>query len=252
MYENFFLLFSIGDAEEKIPYSIGVHQGDNLAPLLFLLFFQATIDSLKKKWESEQIKCPEFHRFQDTKKGKPRGRLRGQGKAKGTTFDFWKSLYADDGAFLFETRSDLEKGTKLIYEHFRKFGLQMHIGENGKESKTEAVVFKAAGTNYEDYDTSAVEVGTGYITYTKTFKYLGSIISHDLSDTPDIENCITQARKALNTLMPHVFRNSHLSLRVKKLLYLAIPINLVLWGCESWTLKHTDMKKIQVFHSSAI
>ena len=128
----------------------------------------------------------------------------------------------------------------------------MHIGENGKESKTEAVVFKAAGTNYKDYDTSTVEVGTGYITYTKTFKYLGSIISYDLSDTPDIENRIIQARKALNTFMPHVFRNSHLSLRVKKLLYLAIPINLVLWGCESWALKHTDMKKIQVFHSSAI
>eukprot|EP00957_Ditylum_brightwellii_P095730 7293907-Ditylum_brightwellii.AAC.1 len=79
----------------------------------------------------------------------------------------------------------------------------MHIGENKKESKTEAVVFKAAGTNYDNYDTSIVEVGTGYITYTKTFKYLGSIISHDLSGTSDIENPITQAQKALNKLMSH-------------------------------------------------
>eukprot|EP00957_Ditylum_brightwellii_P013195 996269-Ditylum_brightwellii.AAC.1 len=79
----------------------------------------------------------------------------------------------------------------------------MHIGENGKESKTEAIVFKATGTNYNNYDTSTVEVGIGYITYINAFKYLGSIISHDLSDASDIENCITQSRKALNTLIPH-------------------------------------------------
>ena len=35
------------------------------------------------------------------------------------------------------------------------------MGENGKESKTEAVVFEAAGTKYDDYDTTAVEVDTG-------------------------------------------------------------------------------------------
>eukprot|EP00957_Ditylum_brightwellii_P038359 2899760-Ditylum_brightwellii.AAC.1 len=78
----------------------------------------------------------------------------------------------------------------------------MHIGENGKESKTEAVVFEAAGTNYDDYDTSTAVVDTGYITYTKAFKYLCSTISHDLSDTSGIKNYSTQAQKALNTLMP--------------------------------------------------
>jgi len=252
MYEDFYLIFTVGEAEERIPYTIGVHQGDNLAPLLFLLFFQAAIDSLKKEWEKEQIKCPEFKRFPDTQKGVPRGRLRGQGKANGKIFDFWKSLYADDGAFLFETRNDLEKGAKLIYTHFRRFGLQMHIGENGKESKTEAVVFTAAGIPYDDYDTSPVPVGPGYITYTRQFKYLGSIVSHDLSDTHDVENRILQEQKALNALMSNVFRNSHLSLHVKKLLYMAIPINLLLWGCKSWALKQSDQDKIQRFHSKGI
>ena len=33
---------------------------------------------------------------------------------------------------------------------------------------------------------------------------------------------------------------------------MAIPINLLLWGCESWALKQSDRDKIQRFHSKAI
>ena len=48
LYENFHLIYKNRSAEEFIKYIIGVHQGNNLAPLLFNLFFQAAIDSLKK------------------------------------------------------------------------------------------------------------------------------------------------------------------------------------------------------------
>ena len=36
------------------------------------------------------------------------------------------------------------------------------------------------------------------------------------------------------------------------MLYLAIPINLLLWGSETWALKDSDWKSLQVFHTKAI
>ena len=54
-------------------------------------------------------------------------------------------LYVDDGAFAFETRRELEIGANLVFTHFARFGLQMHIGSSSKPSKTECVFFPAPG-----------------------------------------------------------------------------------------------------------
>ena len=61
MYQDFELTFSVGDADAIIPYTIGVHQGDNLAPILLNLYFQATVKSLAATWKDEHsIATPEF------------------------------------------------------------------------------------------------------------------------------------------------------------------------------------------------
>eukprot|EP00957_Ditylum_brightwellii_P067804 5146596-Ditylum_brightwellii.AAC.1 len=36
------------------------------------------------------------------------------------------------------------------------------------------------------------------------------------------------------------------------MLYMAIPLNLLLWGCKMWALKEKDWKLLQVFHSTFI
>ena len=45
----------------------------------------------------------------------------------GTIFELLSVLYVDDGAFTFEDRAQIEKGVELIFSHFTKFGLEMHI-----------------------------------------------------------------------------------------------------------------------------
>eukprot|EP00957_Ditylum_brightwellii_P149308 11371301-Ditylum_brightwellii.AAC.1 len=67
----------------------------------------------------------------------------------------------------------------------------MHIGTNGtnKDSKTEAVMFPPPGMTTSQFDTSPVPIGTtGYITFCKEFKYLGSYVTSDLNDTFDVKN----------------------------------------------------------------
>ena len=38
----------------------------------------------------------------------------------------------------------------------------------------------------------------------------------------------------------------------KYLLFMAIPINQLLWGCESWALKETSLKDIDIFITQSI
>mgnify|MGYP003333642019 FL=1 len=251
MYLDFELTFSVGKTKMKIPYTIGVHQGDNLAPILFNIFFQAAIDTLSSQWTTHQIQKPTFKWFPSERQG----RLRNQNvTAIGQSFEMWKSLYVDDGAFLFTSRQELEKGGNIIYKHFLKFGLTMHIGKDGsyKDSKTEAVHFASPTEPQHNINTSPVKIDNGYITYTSNFTYLGSILSSDLDDSTDINNRIKQATRAFGAMSNGIFKNPFLSTHSKKLLYLAIPINLLLWGCETWAVKKSDWKKLQAFHTTCI
>eukprot|EP00957_Ditylum_brightwellii_P155104 11806849-Ditylum_brightwellii.AAC.1 len=64
MYRGFALKFTVGATTKEIPYTIGVHQGDNLAPLLFNIFFQAALDSLESVWD---VPVPKFWYFPTAK-----------------------------------------------------------------------------------------------------------------------------------------------------------------------------------------
>ena len=76
---------------------------------------QAAVESLAATWESDQyVTAPKFQWFP-----KDKCRLRIQRKAKGVEFRFWKSVFVNNGAFLFGNRLDLEKGANAIYLHFK-------------------------------------------------------------------------------------------------------------------------------------
>ena len=62
-----------------------------------------------------------------------------------TLFEIFCMLYVNDEAFAFETSKDMEIGSNLVFQHFNRFGLQIHIGSKSKLSKTEFVFFPAPG-----------------------------------------------------------------------------------------------------------
>eukprot|EP00957_Ditylum_brightwellii_P091984 7003541-Ditylum_brightwellii.AAC.1 len=78
MYSGFSLKSTVGEATKEIPYTIGVHQGDDLAPLLFNIFFQAALDSLEKVWLEHSLLIPMFRYFPMAKSGKFRSWIQGQ------------------------------------------------------------------------------------------------------------------------------------------------------------------------------
>ena len=73
--------------------------------------------------------------------------------------------------------------TNAIYDHLRKFGLLMHVGTDGKRSKTEAMYCPARNEDYGDGNTSDLVLDCGgTVSFTEKFVYLGSLLHRDLTD----------------------------------------------------------------------
>ena len=62
----------------------------------------------------------------------------------------------------------------MLYEHFKTFGLTMHIGHDGKKSKTEAMYISPnlqedkLNSLAADFETP-IPVQSGYVNFTKKF-----------------------------------------------------------------------------------
>eukprot|EP00978_Attheya_sp_CCMP212_P009209 scaffold21733_cov53-Attheya_sp.AAC.4 len=155
-------------------------------------------ETLSKKWNFVKI---EYKWFPQSKNRNKRCRLTGQSpESKGSEFDLFYFLYVDDRAMLFDMREDpLEEGTQLLFSHFARFGLEMHIGVGNKKSKTECVHFPAMNQQ-QPANLENIQVERGFVSFTDCFKYLGSIISSNLNDEIDKDVQLSQANKAMGVL----------------------------------------------------
>jgi hypothetical protein len=52
--------------------------------------------------------------------------------------------------------------------------------------------------------------------------------------------------------LKEVWQNQHLNIYSKYLLFRAIPMNLLLWGCETWSLRQSLLNKLEVFLHQSI
>jgi len=124
-----------------------------------------------------------------------------------------------------------------------------------KKRQKKKVLYKQSAKDLKEdslYDQSSemrrATIGDGYVEFTKHFMYLGSYVSYNLKDDYDISQRITKAFQNMGALKnirddPHVY----LYLYSKYLLFLAIPVNQLLWGCKSWALKESSLKDIDIF-----
>jgi len=62
----------------------------------------------------------------------------------GTQMEFFKSMCADDGAFVNTSRWDVDHSLPLIINTLKELSLTMHVGRGDKRGKTEAVFFPCA------------------------------------------------------------------------------------------------------------
>ena len=162
LHTNVKYLLRVGKEKVEIGATVGVIQGNNLGPILFIYLIQAVATTLDKEMRKANIKQADFRSYKRRKDGKfqhnPSLSKATDVKNKGTEFNFDKSFYVDKAAFIFLSRDDIERGGKLIQSHFRKFGLTVHAGDKTKKddkSKTEAMFIPGAGKKETTIDEEA-------------------------------------------------------------------------------------------------
>ena len=254
LHTNNRVLLKVGKDDTIILNTAGVKQGDVMAPILFLFCIQACMEALATEWPAGKLS------FRTKRVGGQASSMRFA--SVGELVEFWVSLYADDGAFFFETRADLVAGTRALGTMFRRFGLQMHTGvgfctascdtpcKDHKASKTEALFLPGDG-DYASGDTSPFEADGGYITFCKQFTYLGSIITWDLDDSVDVTARIRKASSACGALKC-VLSNKDISLASKWTAYMVLVVSILLFGSEAWTLRIDDLRRLATFHHAAV
>ena len=153
---------------------------------------------------------------------------------------------------MFASREDMITGTSLLHTHFLRFGMIMRVGSRATEAsegskyKTDAVSFPRSDTPAGEIQTNSADFdlicdSVGFITFNNEFFYLGTIISSDLRDRPDIDRRINQDSRAFGSLGSSVFCNQkQLSPIIRRRLFMAIVMNLLLWGCATWALLSED------------
>ena len=256
LYKNCKVKIRVGKTFAEADYTTGVHQGDNMSPVLFLFVIQAFLDTLKLS--SNPIN---FSHFPENKNGNLdtiKGRLVSQNTtAKGTPFSFNSSFYVDDSFFVFETIQELRQAIIELNQHFSRFGLIMHLGSETSKSKSEAMFFpnslKQARINYDnDILPNYLQLPNNKkVHFVKNFKYLGSVITPLLNEDAEIDIRIKKAKSIMGA-SKHFFDNKDIDKKIKAEIYIAGPLNALLWGCEAWNLTKNNLKKIMSFHHSAI
>jgi Reverse transcriptase (RNA-dependent DNA polymerase) len=254
LHNNVQYIMQIGKKTTKVVSTCGVKQGDNLGPILFIYLIQAVSTTLDKKWK---FSTPDFrwHGEKTDNNGNTTPKYNpslGKGTShltQGERFLFWKSYYVDDAAFLFLNRKDIEEASKLLLQHFDRFGYTVHCDDrnNNEKSKTEVMHIPKPGTKSHPEAINDINIDNNkHFSFCNQFNYLGSIFTNNLNDSEDIDRRIKQATAAFASLSGNILRNNKISKKLRKRTYKAIVINLLLWGCESWAIKEKDQQRLEV------
>ena len=78
------------------------------------------------------------------------------------------------------------------------------------------------------------------------FIFLGSKITTDRDSSHEIKRCLLHGRKAMTSL-DSILKCRNITLLTKVRLVKAMVFPVVMYGCESWTIKKAEHQRIDVF-----
>ena len=88
---------------------------------------------------------------------------------------------------------------------------------------------------------------THCVSFTPTFKCLGTIVSWDLREVKDVEARIKSTNKLFGSAKATFWSNARVPFELRMRFYKAIVVNTLLWGCESWAMQSKEVQALRVF-----
>ena len=136
--------------------------------------------------------------------------------------------FADDTTLMAESEEELKSLLMKVKEESEKVGLKLNI------HKTK-VMASSPITSWQ-IDGETVETVTDFILG-------GSKITADGDCSKEIKRCLLLGRK-IRTNLDSIFKSRDITLPTKVHLVKAMVFPVVMYGCESWTIKKAECRRI--------
>ena len=139
--------------------------------------------------------------------------------------------YTDDATLMPEIEEELKSLLMRVKEESEKPGLKLNI------QKTKIMV--SGPITSSQVEREKVETVTHFL-------FLGSKITVDDDCSHEIRRCLLHGRKGMTNL-DSVLNSKAIALPTKVCIEKAMSFPVVMYGCESWTVKKADHKRIDAF-----
>ena len=139
--------------------------------------------------------------------------------------------YADDTSLTAESKEELTSLLMKVKEESEKVGLKLNI---------QKMKIMASGriTSWE-IDGETMETVSDFI-------FLGSKITADGDCSHEIKRCLLLGRKSMINL-DSILKSRDITLPTKVSLVKSMVFPVVMYGCESWTIKKAECQRIDAF-----
>ena len=139
--------------------------------------------------------------------------------------------YADDTTLMAESEEEFKSLVMNMKEDSEKVGLKLNI------QKTKIIASDPI-TSWE-IDGETLETVSDFI-------FLGSKITADSDCSHEIKRCLLLGRKVITNL-DSIFKSRDIPLPTKVRLVKAMVFPVVMYGCESWTIKKAECRRNDAF-----
>ena len=139
--------------------------------------------------------------------------------------------YADDTTLMAESEEELKSLLMKVKVESEKVGLKLNI------QKTK--IMASGPTTSWEIDGETVDTVSDFI-------FLGSRITTDGDCSREIKRCLLLGRKVM-TKLDSIFKSRDITLLTKVRLVKAMVFPVVMYGCESWTVKKAERRRIDAF-----
>ena len=139
--------------------------------------------------------------------------------------------YANDTTLMAESEEELKSLLIKVKEEGEKAGLKPSIYKTKIMASSPITSWQING--------ETMETVTDFI-------FLGSKITVDDDCSHEIKRCLLLGRKVMTNL-DSILKSRDISLSTKVRLVKAMVFPVVVYGCESWTIKKTERRRIDAF-----
>ena len=142
--------------------------------------------------------------------------------------------YADDTTFVAESEEELKSLLMKVKEENEKVGLKLHI-------QITNIMASGPITSWQ-IDGETVETVADFI-------FLGSKITAGGDCSHEIKKCLLLGRKAMTNLDSiFILKSRDITLPTKVHLVKVMVFPVVMYGCESWTIRKAERQRIDAFY----